>query len=52
MGKRLIINFLLVFSLSGCVTSVELVAEMYKECLIRDGETSCDSLKKAFSHLS
>lgn len=42
----------IVLLFSGCVTTFELAAEIYKECLIRDGETSCDSLKKAFSHLS
>jgi len=38
-------------SLSGCITTVELAAEMYKECLVRDGETSCDSLKKTLASL-
>lgn len=48
---RLLLLSLAAMYLGGC-TSVELAAEMYKECLLRDGVTSCESIKNAFSSLS
>ncbi len=49
---RLVLLSVVAISLSGCMTSFELAAEMYKECVLRDGVTSCESIKNAFSSLS
>jgi hypothetical protein len=49
---RLVLLSMAVISLSGCMTTFELAAEMYKECVLRDGVTSCESIKNAFSSLS
>ena len=49
---RLVLLSMAVVSLGGCMTTFELAAEMYKECVLRDGVTSCESIKNAFSSLS
>ena len=46
---RVIIILMLVFPLSGCMTTIELAAEMYKDCVLREGATRCDTVKKYFS---